>query len=85
MTSTTRLNEPSVICKYEKSAYKSTTTVVLKFIEQHFIIAADDHEFVVPTKVVKTPADMVLWHKSEAYFVCDVDTEIFFTKSLIQS
>lgn len=31
-------------------------------------ILADDHEFVVPQKAIKVPADMAAWEKSEAYF-----------------
>ncbi|XP_066597793.1 serine/threonine-protein phosphatase 2A activator-like isoform X2 [Prorops nasuta] len=32
------------------------------------IVLADDHEFIVPKKAVKTPMDMANWEKSEAYF-----------------
>ncbi|XP_043254106.1 serine/threonine-protein phosphatase 2A activator-like [Colletes gigas] len=28
----------------------------------------DDHEFIVPKKAIKVPADMAIWEKSEAYF-----------------
>lgn len=31
-------------------------------------ILPDDHEFVVPKKSIKVPADMAIWEKSEAYF-----------------
>lgn len=30
-------------------------------------VSVDDHEFVVPKKAVKTPTDMAIWKKSEAY------------------
>lgn len=30
---------------------------------------ADQHEFVVPKKCIKLPADIAIWQKSEAYFV----------------
>ncbi|KAH0563955.1 serine/threonine-protein phosphatase 2A activator-like isoform X2 [Cotesia glomerata] len=30
-------------------------------------IVGDDHEFVVPTKCIKTPESMAVWEKSEAY------------------
>lgn len=31
-------------------------------------VSPDDHEFIAPKKSVKTPSDMAIWEKSEAYF-----------------
>lgn len=30
----------------------------------------DEHEYKIPQKAVKSPMDMQLWEKSEAYSVC---------------
>ncbi|XP_011694029.1 PREDICTED: serine/threonine-protein phosphatase 2A activator [Wasmannia auropunctata] len=34
----------------------------------HTVISPKPHEFVVPKKCVKTPDDLTLWHRSEAYY-----------------
>ncbi|XP_024878307.1 serine/threonine-protein phosphatase 2A activator-like [Temnothorax curvispinosus] len=34
----------------------------------HVCVSAKSHEFVVPKKCVKTPSDLALWEKSEAYY-----------------
>ncbi|KAL6260085.1 hypothetical protein P5V15_007624 [Pogonomyrmex californicus] len=35
---------------------------------QHTYMSPEPHEFVVPTKRVKTPNDLTLWKRSEAYY-----------------
>ncbi|XP_012279011.1 serine/threonine-protein phosphatase 2A activator [Orussus abietinus] len=42
----------------------SGTTFPLKELP----LSLDDHEFVVPQKAIKVPADMSIWQKSEAFF-----------------
>jgi len=39
------------------------------FININVFFSADQHEFVVPKKCIKVPADITIWQKSEAYFV----------------
>lgn len=49
-----------------------------KIVQQNCLILVDeDHNYINPVKLIKTPADMQLWEKSEAYLVCFPVKEYF--------
>lgn len=41
------------------------------------VFYAADHEFIVPTKGIKNPNDMIVWQKSEAYFVRIITSTLY--------